>query len=142
MFYIDTQSLCWIRYQKRIRSTSTGSHVPWCRLDGSFSPLQVQGSQFFCISNRGDEIAGTSVDVSLGKPDCSAASKCHKHLKKYTEFSEGLFIWQFMPFKLYNLIFKKYSFELTWPPVSFTWHAINCHFFMSSGNFAPDLKLF
>ncbi|KAJ7381089.1 hypothetical protein OS493_004687 [Desmophyllum pertusum] len=76
---IDAKSLCWTRFQQSIRSASAGSHVPWCRPDGNFSPLQVQASQFFCINDRGDEVAGTSVDVSPGKPDCRAASKCYNN---------------------------------------------------------------
>ena len=71
----ETDSLCWKRYQQNIKSGIPGSHVPWCRSDGSFSPLQVQSSQFFCVNKMGDEVSGTSVDMSLGKPDCHAASK-------------------------------------------------------------------
>ena len=74
----ETHSLCWTRYQQNIRSGTAGSHVPWCRPDGSFSPLQVQGSLYFCINDRGDEVVGTSVDVSLGIPDCQAASTFHR----------------------------------------------------------------
>ena len=73
--FLEANSLCWARYQQNIRSGSSASHVPWCKSDGSFSPLQIQGSQFFCINERGDEIAGTSVDVSLGRPDCRAAGE-------------------------------------------------------------------
>ena len=70
----EPESLCWKRYQQNIMSGVTGSHIPWCRPDGSFSPLQIQSSQYFCVNNMGDEVAGTSVDISLGKPDCRAAS--------------------------------------------------------------------
>jgi len=68
---LEANSLCWTRYQQNIRK---GSHTPWCMPDGSFSPLQIQGSRFFCVNAKGAEVAGTSVDVSQGKPDCHAAN--------------------------------------------------------------------
>lgn len=70
--FLETNSLCWTRYQQNIRK---GIHIPWCMPDGSFSPLQIQGSRFFCVNVKGGEVPGTSVDVSQGKPDCHAASK-------------------------------------------------------------------
>ncbi|PFX15746.1 Equistatin [Stylophora pistillata] len=69
----DTKSFCWSRYQQNIRNSPVGSHIPWCRADGSFIPFQVQASQFFCVNRRGEELPGMSVDISFGKPDCRAA---------------------------------------------------------------------
>ena len=75
-FFEDTKSSCWSRYQQNVRSSPAGSHIPWCKADGSFIPFQVQASQFFCVNRRGEELPGMSVDISLGKPDCQAASEC------------------------------------------------------------------
>lgn len=73
-FTTDTKSSCWSRYQQNVRSSPAGSHIPWCKADGSFIPFQVQASQFFCVNRRGEELPGMSVDISLGKPDCRAAT--------------------------------------------------------------------
>ena len=75
LVFLEANSLCWTRYQQNIRK---GTHTPWCMPDGSFSPLQIQGSRFFCVNAKGAEVAGTSVDVSQGKPDCHAASKFYQ----------------------------------------------------------------
>ncbi|XP_068710293.1 uncharacterized protein [Montipora foliosa] len=72
--FIETNSLCWTRYQTNVRRGTGDTHIPWCTKKGGFFPLQIQGSQFFCVNDRGYELAGTSVDIKQGKPDCRAAN--------------------------------------------------------------------
>lgn len=51
-----------------------GYHIPNCRSDGSYNPVQCEGSTPYCwcVNENGHEIPGTK---ELGQPKCKDISK-------------------------------------------------------------------
>ena len=66
---------CWRSYQDSLRSDSMNRLVPWCRADGSYSPVQCYSSYCYCVNDNGQEISNTRTYIETGKPKCTHTSK-------------------------------------------------------------------
>jgi len=66
-------------------STVVGAFVPHCEADGSFSPVQCNGSTGYCwcVDKNGATIVGTQVQPGSPRPTCSIANP-HPHPKPPT----------------------------------------------------------
>jgi len=62
---------CWKAYQDALRSYSPDRFIPWCRADGSYSPVQCYRSHCYCVNRNGQEIANTRTFLETGKPKCT-----------------------------------------------------------------------
>ena len=45
--------------------------IPWCRADGSYSPVQCYVSYCYCVNRNGQEISNTRTYIETGKPRCT-----------------------------------------------------------------------
>ena len=79
---IDTFSSCVKRLSNWMKNTRRDKNFPWCRVDGSFNPMQCYGSYCFCVNEKGNEIPGTKIRVSVGRPVCTYTSKRYKYFNK------------------------------------------------------------
>ena len=66
---------CWKSYQDALKSDSTNRFVPWCRPDGSYSPVQCYRSYCYCVNRDGQEIINTRTFIETGKPRCTYSSE-------------------------------------------------------------------
>ena len=71
----DVSDECWSHYQTAARSLRDDVFVPRCTTAGQYSTVQVYGSQFVCVNEKGEEIEGTSVSAMLGVPGCDFLGK-------------------------------------------------------------------
>lgn len=65
-----------------LKSTHPSRHPPWCRVDGSYNPMQCYGSYCYCVQENGNEQPGTKISVVVGKPVCTYTSKFLHNVKK------------------------------------------------------------
>lgn len=49
--------------------------IPWCRADGSYSPVQCYSSYCYCVNSNGQEISNTRTYIETGKPKCTYTSE-------------------------------------------------------------------
>ena len=49
--------------------------IPWCRADGSYSPVQCYGSYCYCVDRTGQEISNTRTYIETGIPKCTYTCK-------------------------------------------------------------------
>ncbi|XP_022806051.1 uncharacterized protein LOC111343164 [Stylophora pistillata] len=69
---------CWRAYQDALRSYTIDKFIPWCRPDGSYSPVQCYRSYCYCVNKDGQEISDTRTFTVTGKPKCTYTSGYRK----------------------------------------------------------------
>lgn len=67
--------------------------VPWCRADGSYSPVQCFSSYCYCVNTNGQEISNTRTYIETGKPKCTHTSKSFLTF----DFGDNLYIAELWP---------------------------------------------
>lgn len=82
---------CRRTYQDALKRDSMNRFVPWCRADGSYSPVQCFSSYCYCVNTNGQEISNTRTYVETGKPKCTHTSKSFVTF----DFSDNLYIGEF-----------------------------------------------
>ena len=68
-------SPCRKRLLNLLKSAHPVRHLPWCRVDGSYNPMQCYGSYCYCVYENGNEQPGTKISVVVGRPVCTYTSK-------------------------------------------------------------------
>ena len=73
--FLAKLSPCRKTFLNLLKNAHPDRHLPWCRADGSFNPMQCYGSYCYCVYENGNEQLGTKTSVSVGRPDCTYTSK-------------------------------------------------------------------
>lgn len=82
MYVLAEPSACHKHLMRVLGNTGMvppGHHMPNCRSDGSYNPVQCEGSTPYCwcVNENGYEILGTR---ELGQPKCKEISECFPFL--------------------------------------------------------------
>lgn len=89
---------CRRTYQDALRRDSMNRFVPWCRADGSYSPVQCFSSYCYCVNTNGQEISNTRTYIETGKPKCTHTSKSFLTF----DFGDNLYIAELWPADMFH----------------------------------------
>lgn len=67
---VDGPTVCQHHFQEASRNTFPGIYIPDCKPSGGYEDVQCRGSYCFCVDKRGNELKGTRMSVSEGRPRC------------------------------------------------------------------------
>ena len=73
--FLDKLSPCRKKLLNWLKSPHRDKDMPWCQTDGSFNPMQCYGSYCYCVNEKGNQMPGTKISVSVGRPVCTYTSK-------------------------------------------------------------------
>ena len=84
---LDGPTVCQHDFQEASRNAYPGIYIPDCKPTGGYKDVQCRGSYCFCVDKRGNELKGTRMSISEGRPRCDRPGTLHVSRCSYKFFS-------------------------------------------------------